>query len=151
MKWQKSSEELRRTSEKIKYHIVNPSSDGTDRMMSAVATQSKIAFEIETIEAQPSNAGKKKEGYRAPLRRAVEMICGKLDRPDLESVLQILEDQDRIDDWYGLTPAAIDIHVVEVFRDSKKLRFSERSGREKTVSFKRIQNLIDMYKAELPE
>lgn len=152
MKRQKYSSELRRTSEKIKHCIVNSSPDATDRMLSAVSTQAGIAFDIEALEAQPSKAGKNRTGYRSPLRRAVEQICMQLSRPNMESVLQVLEDGESIEDMYEAAPTPIiDIHAIEVFRDDEKVKFTMRTSREKTVTFKTIRNLIDMHKASLPD
>lgn len=145
----KFSSELRRTSAKIKHYIDNPAPDRMERQNSAIATQAGIAFRLEELEVQPSKAGKRRKGYKSPHRRAIEVICGKLDHPDLQSVLAALEDNDSIEDMYEAIPSPIiDIHTIEICHDSKEMKFTLRTGYEKAIAFKTIQNLINMYKYE---
>lgn len=120
-------------------------------MLSATATQSRLAFDLEAVEMQPSNAGRKRKGYKGPVRRTVNRICALLSYPDLESVLQVFEDQERIENMYEALTDRIDIHTVEVLRDSEKIKFTYRNGKEDTRKFKTIKNLIDQYKRTLPE
>lgn len=143
--------ELQRTSEKIRAFTSNAAPDSSARVLSAVDTQSRLVLSIEALEAQPSEAGKGRKGYKAPLRVAIERICSELDTPDRESVLQRLEDEDYIEDLYGSRSNPIDIHAIEVLRDTKQVSFTQRNGRQETRNFKTMENYIAMYKSSHPE
>lgn len=146
MKRRKNSGELQRTTEKIEHYILNPNPDGMDRMLSATGTQKRIALSLEALEAQSGKAGRQRKGYKAPLRHAIEKICRRLDSPALQSVLDALENEDLIDDLFGSRTDPIDIHLVEVSQGDETISFSLRNGKERTITFKTVRNLIAQYK-----
>jgi hypothetical protein len=149
MKRKNPSSELQRTIKKIAHNAVNKPPDGTDRILSATATQSRLVLDMQAFECQPSVAGKKRKGYKAPLHQAIDVICSQLGQPDLESVLEFMGDEEKIDELYGR--ATIGIHVIEVNSDSGHIHYTQRDGMEKTASFKTIRNLISQFKTPHPD
>jgi hypothetical protein len=149
MKRKNVSDELQRTTNKIMGNVVNQAPDSKDRILSATATQSRLVVDLQAFELQPSFAGKKKRGYKAPLHRAVDFICSQLSQADLKSVLEFMEDYEKIEELHGRM--TLDIHVIEVDPDSRYIAYTQRDGREKKASFKTIENLISQYKVRHPD
>jgi hypothetical protein len=149
MKRKNPSRELQRTLNKIEHCATHEAPDSRDRILSATATQSRLVFDMQAFECQPSVAGKKRKGYKAALHQAIDVICSQLGQPDLKSVLEFMGDEEKIDELYGR--ATIGIHVIEVNSGSGHIHYTQRDGMDKTASFKTIRNLISQFKTPLPD
>lgn len=118
----------------------------SQRTPSAVGTLTASGLDVflEKALTRPSRAGKGKKGYKGPLRHAVERIRDELERvPTLEESLDRLSDPDWVEDRYMSTTTPINLHIVEVDRDRKELRYTDRKGRDQKRSFRRLQDVIN--------
>lgn len=148
MKRQKLSGEVRRTAEKIKHHITNPALDSAERMLSATDTQSGLALSIGRLEAQPTEAGKLRKGYRSPMRHALNRIRAARERCDLEQLLDIFEKAATGDSEFmlNLLHSATDpikVSIQEVDRQ-KKMIYYLSGGSEKKIMFKTLNNYLSL-------
>lgn len=148
MKRQKLSGEVRRTAEKIKHYITNPTSDSGVRVLSAVGTQSRVALSLERLEAQPSEAGKLRTGYRSPMRLAVNRIRTAKEPCDLERLLGIFERAAAGQSEFALDLLhtkidPIEVTIQEVDRQNKRVYYRD-SGGEKKIMFKTLNNYLSL-------
>jgi len=148
VKRQKLSGEFQRTAEKIK-HYTNPTADSAVRVLSAADTQSRLALSLEGLEAQPSEAGKLRKGYRGPMRHAVNRIRAERPGCDLAALLNIFQDDaddkgnDFLKDLRGAITDPIKVTIQEVDRQ-KKLVYYRDSGGEQKIAFKTLNNCLSL-------
>lgn len=147
MKRQELSGEVRRTAEKIKDCITNPTSNSADQVLSATDTQSGLVLSIERLEAQPSEAGKLRKGYRSPMRRAVNRIRAAKEPCDLERLLNIFEkaaagESEFMLDLLHSSTDPIKVTIQEVDRQKRWVYYSDSNGSEKKIAFKTLSNYL---------
>lgn len=149
MKRQKLSGEVQRTAEKIRQCISNPSADSADRVLSATDTQTGLALSIAGLEAQPSEAGKHRTGYRSPMRHAVNRIRAKRPGCDLDALLSIFQDDvndegsDFLNDLRGALTDPIKVEIQEVDQQNKRVYYRDSDG-EKKIAFKTLNNYLSL-------
>jgi hypothetical protein len=147
VKRQELSGEVQRTAEKIKHCITNPTPDSADRVLSAAATQSGLAISIGRLEAQPSEAGKLRKGYRSPMRHAVKRIKAASQRCDLERLLDIFERAAAGESEFMLNlqhsaSDPIKVSIQEVDRQKERVYYRVSDGSEKKIMFKTLNNYL---------
>jgi predicted RNA-binding protein with RPS1 domain len=149
VKRQNLSGEFQRTAEKIRHHTTNPTADSAVRILSAVDTQSRLALSLERLEAQPSEAGKRREGYRSPMRHAVNRIRAKTPGCDLAALLNIFQDDaddkgtDLLKDLRGAITDPIKVTIQEVDRQKQRVYY-RHSGGEQKITFKTLNNYLSL-------
>lgn len=94
------------------------------------------------ISQRNREAGKKRAGIKSPLHIMIERLKPK----NLEHLLKLFEDEERILDLYEARKNPIDIIIQEVDRDKGVVDYRTRKDQGKSVRFKTLQNIISRLK-----
>lgn len=99
--------------------------------------------------ARQGRAARGRRGTKSPLSLAVK----RLNAPDFDSLLNMLEDADLIDDLFEHPSDPIHIHALEVDRETQRVTYSVRyrpkpksvhhRPKPKPVGFKRLKEIFD--------
>lgn len=95
-----------------------------------------------TWKRQQRASARKRKGIKSPLSHAIYRLIPYLPARTLECLLDAFHDEDTIADLYEARTNPINIRIQEVLENKQRVDYRTRSGKERSVSFKRLKNIL---------